>query len=193
MSIIKTASKVSGGLDEGYRRKMVQNVIIEVAIGLVPVLGDLVDSLFFQANTRNAQLLEKMLIQRVKALKELEKSGHAPIPTNAHEHYSRHARTATPPGYDDRHTGVYKRLQSRNKSGLKIPGHASEDGGESRGWLGKLQNRRNRVEMSEDVQPHRPLQPGPATERQGRMQDDAVPPARPPRPANTRHHQAGSF
>ncbi|KAL9129937.1 MAG: hypothetical protein Q9217_001739 [Psora testacea] len=75
LSIVRSASKVSNGLDPGIRNKMMRNVILDVIIGLVPVLGDIGDT-FFRCNTKNSTLLEEMLKERVKkALDEAEKTG----------------------------------------------------------------------------------------------------------------------
>ena len=66
LMVLNTAMKVSPGKDrDALRAKMMMNIIVDFAIGLVPVLGDVADT-FFRANTRNAIALEKMLNDRVK-------------------------------------------------------------------------------------------------------------------------------
>ena len=66
LMVLNTAMKVSPGKDKDLLKgKMVMNIIIDFAIGLVPFLGDIADT-FFRANTRNAIALEKMLNERVK-------------------------------------------------------------------------------------------------------------------------------
>ncbi len=45
---------------------MYLNVVIDILIGLTPVLGDIADT-FWRCNTKNANLLEKVLIERVAA------------------------------------------------------------------------------------------------------------------------------
>lgn len=48
---------------------MLTNIIIDFAIGLVPLLGDLAD-VFYRANTRNAWLLDAYLTEKAKALSQ---------------------------------------------------------------------------------------------------------------------------
>lgn len=91
VSTVTKARKVSDGLDDGIRTKMAINVAIEIVVGFTPVLGDLIDSLF-KVNTRNATLLEEMLIDRVTKAKEkaeaemmkAEKTGRASSRSRAH-------------------------------------------------------------------------------------------------------------
>ena len=157
MWIIRTAGKVSGGMDDGYRKKMYGNVVFEVGIGLVPFLGDLVDT-FFQANTRNFVLLEAMLVERVKladGLRKAEKVGNAAISNHTYSngHQDGGRRTATPEGYDDRHAGVHTRLQAQN---YQDSAKSSRLGGASGGWLNRLQNRGSSRSGNEDVRPAPP-------------------------------------
>ena len=207
MSIIKTAGTVSGGLDKGYRNKMVRNVAIEVAIGLVPLLGDFIDT-FFQANTRNAKLLEDMLTARVLKLEEAEMSGHtsedddhstrrridAPTPAqsqyrkarpaaiDAHHHATdRHrderSRIRTPPRHDDRHAGAHERLQSKGNKAPTKPKNASGTDAGG-GWLNRFQSRGKQAGANRNDD-HR------------RTSNEEVAPTRPPRPAT--NQQTGSF
>ena len=85
LSIVRSSHKVSNGLDPGIRNKMMMNIILDVLIGLTPVLGDIVD-IFFRANTKNAILLEDMLKKRVKkAMAEAEKTGRYESRNNRYE------------------------------------------------------------------------------------------------------------
>ncbi|KAL9630359.1 MAG: hypothetical protein Q9164_006457, partial [Protoblastenia rupestris] len=85
LSIVRSSHKVSNGLDPGIRNKMMMNIILDVLIGLTPVLGDIVD-IFFRANTKNAILLEDMLKKRVKkAMAEAEKTGRYEPRNNRYE------------------------------------------------------------------------------------------------------------
>ena len=194
MSLIKTASKVSGGLDPGYRNRMVRNIIIEVSIGLIPLLGDFIDT-FFQANTRNVVLLEAMLTARVKKLQDSEKVDHIPSRdqgrNNEHQRIN-HARTPTPPEYDDRHAGVHKRLQMKDR---QEPASSTQPSGSAGGnkWLSRLQSRGKPTARSDDVAPDRPPRPAQHVVEQGKMGGEDVAPARPPRNSTTRHQQVGSF
>ena len=67
--IVKSARKISGGLDSMAHKKMMGNVTFDIAIGFVPVLGDLADILY-KCNTRNANMLENLLKKRVAVLEE---------------------------------------------------------------------------------------------------------------------------
>lgn len=80
-STIYKAKKVADGLDGRVIFYMGVNVAIEVIVGFIPVGGDLIDSLF-KVNTRNATLVEEMLIDRVARklqaeMKMAEKEGRA--------------------------------------------------------------------------------------------------------------------
>ena len=188
---------MSGGLDPGYRKKMVRNVITEVAVGSLPYLGDLID-MFFQANTRNFVVLEAMLLARVEAERTLrtEKVDNGPIRDrdNAHAngHTKHNARIAGPQEYDDRHAGVHKRLLTNGNQGSKKPTNASESrNGGSSGWMNKFQSRGKSNAPAQDAAPSLPQRPT-QNGGHGRLSDEETAPARPPRPAATRH-QVGSF
>ncbi|KAF2859991.1 hypothetical protein K470DRAFT_258341 [Piedraia hortae CBS 480.64] len=49
--------KVDGGLPAALRMKMVLNILMDFAVGLIPIVGDLVDAAF-KCNSRNLRLLE---------------------------------------------------------------------------------------------------------------------------------------
>ena len=67
LMVVNTAK--GADLDSATLNKMYLNVAIDFLIGLVPFLGDFADALF-RCNTKNAVLLEKMLVQRAeKAMK----------------------------------------------------------------------------------------------------------------------------
>jgi len=76
MMVLRTCAQIDDGLPKGVRSKMMLNIILDFAVGLVPFLGDVADAAF-RANTRNAALLESHLREQGK--KNLRKSG-APIP-----------------------------------------------------------------------------------------------------------------
>lgn len=60
LMLVKQCAKVSCGLDSSTQSQMYMNVIIDLVVGFVPLLGDLADAAF-KANTRNVRLLEKRL------------------------------------------------------------------------------------------------------------------------------------
>ena len=135
MSLVKSAGGVSGGLDDGIRNKMVMNVVLEILIGITPVLGDFADT-FFQANTKNFVLLEKMLKKRVKELSvHAEKITQNPVRSHARTDSddTHHTQRIMPSGYDERHAGVHQRLQTQDK------GRTTETPPKSRaGWMGRF-------------------------------------------------------
>jgi len=75
MMVYRSCQKVEGGLPTEVQAKMMFNIILDFAVGLVPFIGDLADALF-RANTRNAVVLEKYL--RQKGAKTLKQQGRTP-------------------------------------------------------------------------------------------------------------------
>ncbi|KAK3989487.1 hypothetical protein QBC44DRAFT_84025 [Cladorrhinum sp. PSN332] len=67
LALIKKASKVDGGLPKRIYSMMFANIMLDFAIGFIPLLGDVAD-LFYRANTRNAWLLDAYLTEKAKAL-----------------------------------------------------------------------------------------------------------------------------
>ncbi|KAH6604032.1 hypothetical protein Trco_007478 [Trichoderma cornu-damae] len=97
LMVFRTCCQVEGGLPTSIRLRMLINIVLDFAVGLVPFLGDLADAVF-RANTRNAALLEEHLRQKGK--KELRRSGQ-PIPAvdpSSAEEYDRSQRE-DPPEY----------------------------------------------------------------------------------------------
>ncbi|KAL2129491.1 hypothetical protein VTI74DRAFT_7678 [Chaetomium olivicolor] len=68
-ALIRTASKVDGGLPKRLYGMMFSNIMLDFAAGFIPILGDLAD-VFIRANTRNAWLLDAYLAEKAKALRE---------------------------------------------------------------------------------------------------------------------------
>ncbi|KAA8568180.1 hypothetical protein EYC84_008574 [Monilinia fructicola] len=60
LMVFRTCDKVDGGLPNNVRAKMMFNIMLDFAVGLIPFAGDLVDAVF-RANTRNALELERHL------------------------------------------------------------------------------------------------------------------------------------
>lgn len=67
LSLVRTASKVDGGLPKRIYLWMITYIIMDFAFGFIPVLGDFVD-FTFRANTRNAWLLDSYLTEKGKVL-----------------------------------------------------------------------------------------------------------------------------
>lgn len=100
MMVLRTCQQIEGGLPKDIQAKMMINIMLDFAVGLVPFLGDIADALF-RANTRNAVVLEKYLRQKgAKALKNQGQTGLLSDPTDPDE-YDRHLREelGPPPQY----------------------------------------------------------------------------------------------
>jgi len=65
LMVFQTCCKVDGGLDTTTKLKMLINIAIDFAVGLVPFVGDLADAAF-KCNTKNLRLLESTLDKRYK-------------------------------------------------------------------------------------------------------------------------------
>lgn len=76
LMVLRTCGQIEGGLPTAVKSKMMFNIILDFAVGLVPFLGDVADAAF-RANTRNAAILESYL--REKGKKTLRQSG-LPVP-----------------------------------------------------------------------------------------------------------------
>jgi len=88
LMVLRTCRKIDGGLPERLRTRMMLNIIIDFAVGLVPILGDIADAVY-KCNTRNAVILEHYL--RDRGEKNLKKQGLAVIEDpSLPEHYDRH-------------------------------------------------------------------------------------------------------
>ncbi|KAK4106898.1 hypothetical protein N658DRAFT_414359 [Parathielavia hyrcaniae] len=69
LMMIKKAAKVDGGLPKRLYSMMFTNIMLDFAIGFVPLLGDLADA-WFRANTRNAWLLDAYLTAKAEAIQK---------------------------------------------------------------------------------------------------------------------------
>lgn len=58
--LFSKCQKVDGGLPSGVRMRMLINILLDFAVGLVPFIGDLADAAF-KCNTKNVALLERHL------------------------------------------------------------------------------------------------------------------------------------
>jgi hypothetical protein len=100
LMVFRTCQQVEGGLPADVKSKMMINIILDFAIGLVPFLGDVADALF-RANTKNAVVLENYLRKKgAKNLKQQGQTQHTSDPTDPDE-YDRHLREelGPPPQY----------------------------------------------------------------------------------------------
>ncbi|CAG8164326.1 unnamed protein product [Penicillium salamii] len=58
--VVRSCGEIDGGLPADLRLKMMGNVILDLLIGLCPLVGDLADAIY-KANIRNAHILETYL------------------------------------------------------------------------------------------------------------------------------------
>lgn len=63
--IFKKCCQIEGGLNGSIKMRMILNIAIDFAVGLVPFIGDLADAAF-KCNTKNLRLLERELDRKYK-------------------------------------------------------------------------------------------------------------------------------
>lgn len=73
--LVNHCAKIDGGLPASLHARMMFNIMLDFGLGLVPIVGDIVDAIF-RANTRNAWLLETYLVKRLEA----QRTGHVSDP-----------------------------------------------------------------------------------------------------------------
>ncbi|ODV91731.1 hypothetical protein CANCADRAFT_30066 [Tortispora caseinolytica NRRL Y-17796] len=64
---IMLCEKVNGGLPADVKSKMVANVLVDIGLGLIPLLGTIFSAVY-KCNSRNCLILEKHLLRRVAHL-----------------------------------------------------------------------------------------------------------------------------
>ncbi|ODV61401.1 DUF4112 domain-containing protein ASCRUDRAFT_19343, partial [Ascoidea rubescens DSM 1968] len=62
LMLYRTALNLENGLPKRVQVRFLLNIVIDFAIGLVPIVGDFID-IAFKANSRNALLVEKHLAE----------------------------------------------------------------------------------------------------------------------------------
>jgi hypothetical protein len=163
LMVLRTCEKVSGGLDPGYRRRMMQNISLDFFIGLIPFLGDLGDAIF-KANSRNAMALYEMLDarspepqlavnirkkgnkiakpqvassqqSRIKAVNEQATTGQQLTYPDSVQ--VRDLNRGAPPKYDDEMAWTAPEMPTRNGASTQP---ATND--EKRGWLSSLSSKK---------------------------------------------------
>ncbi|KAF2083970.1 hypothetical protein K490DRAFT_20597, partial [Saccharata proteae CBS 121410] len=78
LGLLLMCRNVECGLGTATTIQMMINCIIDLVIGIVPLLGDLLDA-YFKANTRNLRLLEKRLDEVYKPKNKEINPGYSPI------------------------------------------------------------------------------------------------------------------
>ncbi|KAL0930775.1 ph domain-containing protein [Colletotrichum truncatum] len=147
LMVFKTCNKIDGGLPGSLKTKMLFNIIVDFAIGLVPFVGDIADAAF-RCNTKNAILLEDYLREQGK--KNLRRTG-TPLPAvdpSEADEFDRWQDEHTPPAYVEeeprRHAHMAAssggaRQHSYNERTPTAPAPAKtrdSRSGASRGWFG---------------------------------------------------------
>ncbi|KIN04953.1 hypothetical protein OIDMADRAFT_17785 [Oidiodendron maius Zn] len=117
--VMRTCDQIEGGLPQDVKIRMYGNILMDFGIGILPLLGDLLDALF-RANTKNAVLLEKHLRQKgAKALRAQGQALPATDPTDPDE-YDQQLReeNGPPPPYTSSSAqhGTYEQGQSQSQS-----------------------------------------------------------------------------
>lgn len=71
--LVRKAEEIEGGLPVLLRLKMMANVAFDFGIGLIPIVGDLIN-IAYKCNLRNFVMLEKYLVEKYhkKSVRELE-------------------------------------------------------------------------------------------------------------------------
>ena len=72
--VVKTCQEIEGGLPSTVTMKMYSNIILDFGIGLVPLVGDMMDVLF-RANMQNATILENHIYGRGVSEESGEENG----------------------------------------------------------------------------------------------------------------------
>ncbi|KAF8004216.1 hypothetical protein HF325_001664 [Metschnikowia pulcherrima] len=63
LQLVRKAEQIEGGLPVALRLKMMANVAFDFGIGLIPIVGDLIN-IAYKCNLRNFVMLEKYLVEK---------------------------------------------------------------------------------------------------------------------------------
>lgn len=145
LMVFRTCTQVEGGLPADVKSKMILNIILDFAVGLVPFLGDLADALF-RANTRNAVELEKFL--RKKGAQNLEAAGQRKpsLDPSDPEEFDRQMteQHGPPPGYSEQGSGPNTQQgNDQTRSATTQQDRPTESKG---GWFGGKKTRQPDLE-----------------------------------------------
>lgn len=150
MMVYRSCTKVEGGLPADVKTKMMFNIIVDFAVGLVPFLGDIADALF-RANTKNAVVLENHL--REKGAKALKAAGHnSPVidPTDPDVFDSQlRDEHGPPPQYATQpptRQGTQRNAEHHQQTTSRIPEEEARGG-----WFGKKKQRTQDPERGYDM------------------------------------------
>ncbi|KAL8757407.1 MAG: hypothetical protein Q9199_002240 [Rusavskia elegans] len=148
------------GLDASTKSKMTMNIIIDFALGLTPVLGDIADALF-KANTRNLIELEKFLIK--KGERNLSKGVGAETsadatPTRPSRMETNEHRPEPPPRYESPHGNRGHQGHAMTEPTRTQTEHSSRS---NRDRTGGRRERERDLERGEALPPPQPVRTQP--------------------------------
>lgn len=174
MMVLRSCQKVEGGLPKDVQAKMMFNIVLDFAVGLVPFLGDVADMLF-RANTRNAVILEKHL--REKGAKAIKQQGQRTPSRDATdpEEFDRQLREelGPPPQYTAGGTSGQDNRQGRPAATQQARVPEQKKGGWFSGFGGKT--KQPDVEQGHEMERREPAPvPVPNTSRDGPRRDPSA-------------------
>ena len=99
--VVKTCSRIDGGLPPAVYSRMITNIILDFLVGLVPFLGDIADALY-RCNTRNVVLLEQHLREKGAKASQLRPDAQTRVDPSLPEEFDRSSdeEIGDPPRYD---------------------------------------------------------------------------------------------
>nr|POF14107.1 putative membrane protein [Quercus suber] len=162
--VFQQCLKVDGGLPNSLRTRMLLNILIDFAVGLVPFLGDIADAAF-KCNTKNLRLLEVHLEKKYNprgrderdlsgvdraARRQNRKSGiylpHDPPPATVFE------------DFDDEAEEREQFVREQRRQDERRPGTANNDrtapSGKKSGWFSGGVKQSGGTPMTEKARPH---------------------------------------
>jgi hypothetical protein len=150
MMVLRTCQQVEGGLPASVKSKMMVNIVVDFAIGLVPFVGDLVDAAF-KANTKNAVVLESYL--REKGVKNLKAQGRVSTldPTDP-DTFDKLEEQTTPPS-----SNLPSRQPSRRQDHGPVPTRDPVVEERQGGWFSKSKTKQPDIERGDRRREDGPL------------------------------------
>lgn len=160
MMVLRTCQQIEGGLPNEVKAKMMFNIILDFGVGLIPILGDLMDALY-RANTRNAVVLEKYL--RAKGQRAIKAQGQPlpPIDPSDPDEFDQQMRAehGPPPQYTEapsNNRGTHSQIQGNGRSGVPQQNSIPEERGGG-GFFGGFGSKRKQPDLEQGGQMNQPL------------------------------------
>jgi hypothetical protein len=157
LMVLRECKKVDGGLPGRISFMMLLNIIIDLAIGFVPLVGDLADAIY-KCNTRNAILLEKHLRDKAakqeKARLKIERPTEPQADLSIPEQFDQYEEesAADPPSYESANQSepnyTLDRLDRRDAPGPSRPPAArpARDNSDVSPWFGGSKQKQRDLE-----------------------------------------------